>query len=726
MAEREIKVNIGGDTSDLDRALTKGQANLLRFAKIGAAAVAAVGVAMIGLTKQSLANIDALAKQARSLGLTTSALQKMAMVAGEAGVESGQLSSMLGLMQRNIIELQKGTKTQTDSFAKMGLSIKDLQGLSPDEQFRLIAEGLNGITDPAAKTAAAMDVFGRSGRAAINMMEDYSARAAEAAKFQSEWGITVSQFDSDRIEAANDAFGRLGMALTGVGNILAAKVAPLIISFSEGLLKLTGEGSTFRDVLGFISENLDVMANSVGVLAVALTAKAIPAIYAMVTSTGVLTASMIALRSALISTGIGALVVGVGYLIAKFVDFRREQNLVKVSSNGLTTAMGEEITQSQLLQTSLGNATAMSVDAAQKKLSEAKSRYENVAAIIAENRALAVSSTAFTNLTTAISSQQDLVRGIGTETVSNTSAYNEQRQTLTDLINKRQGLILADEQLGEQQKRTAENVAKLSEALENQAGGVVRFGGAVTPIAPDTTAPTTPDGEPATTGGAGGLKGGAGIANDMAKRLEALQEGLMTESEVVAAWYEESRMTLAEALEAELITRTEYNDAIQRLEAEHQDRMGSIREAGSKRGLQAALTGGAAILGAMGAMNKKAMKASQIFAAAEALISTYKGAAKELEKGVLGYATAAAVIAKGIGFVAAIKGVSASGGSVGGGGGGSSAAAAAPAPAQAPATTFAFTLQNDPMGFGEGFARQLIEQLNATQRNGGQIRGVLT
>jgi hypothetical protein len=383
--------------------------------------------------------------------------------------------------------------------------------------------------------------------------------------------------------------------------------------------------------------------------------------------------------------------------------------------------MGEEITQSQLLQTSLGNATAMSVDAAQKKLSEARSRYENVAAIIAENRALAVSSTAFTNLTTAISSQQDLVRGIGKETVSNTSAYNEQRQTLTDLINKRQGLILADEQLGEQQERTAENVAKLSKALENQAGGVVRFGGAVTPITPDTTAPTTPDGVTPT--GPAGLQSGAGIAADMASRLEALQEGLMNEREVVAAWYEESKMTLAEALEAELITRTEYNDAIQRLEAEHQDRMGNIKEAGGKRGLKAALDGGAAILGAMGAVNKKALKASQIYAAAEALVSTYKGAAKEMEKGVLGYATAAAVIAKGIGFVAAIKGVSASGGSVGGGG--SSAAATAPAPAQAPATTFAFTLQNDPMGFGEGFARQLIEQLNATQRNGGQIRGVL-
>jgi hypothetical protein len=42
-----------------------------------------------------------------------------------------------------------------------------------------------------------------------------------------------------------------------------------------------------------------------------------------------------------------------------------------------------------------------------------------------------------------------------------------------------------------------------------------------------------------------------------------------------------------------------------------------------------------------------------------------------------------------------------------------------------PTTTFSFTLMNDPMGFGEKFARQFIDQLNSTQRNGGQIRGVI-
>ena len=45
---------------------------------------------------------------------------------------------------------------------------------------------------------------------------------------------------------------------------------------------------------------------------------------------------------------------------------------------------------------------------------------------------------------------------------------------------------------------------------------------------------------------------------------------------------------------------------------------------------------------------------------------------------------------------------------------------------QQPATTFAFTLQNDSAGFGESFVRQMIEQINSAQRDGGRIQAVLT
>jgi len=126
---------------------------------------------------------------------------------------------------------------------------------------------------------------------------------------------------------------------------------------------------------------------------------------------------------------------------------------------------------------------------------------------------------------------------------------------------------------------------------------------------------------------------------------------------------------------------------------------------------------------------EKALKASQILSAAQGLINSYVAFTEVLkDPSFIGrpwarLAAAGGVLAAGLNMVQAIKGVSSSGGAAASSGGGGSAPAAAPAQQQA--TTFSFTLQNDPMGFGESFARQLIDQLNSTQRNGGQIRGVL-
>ena len=134
-------------------------------------------------------------------------------------------------------------------------------------------------------------------------------------------------------------------------------------------------------------------------------------------------------------------------------------------------------------------------------------------------------------------------------------------------------------------------------------------------------------------------------------------------------------------LAAKELTEEEYRAQRERLEEEHQRRLNAIREAGNQWGLQAALDGGAAILGAMASSNQKAAKLQAVFASGSALMSAYQGAAKELEKGTFGFATAAAVLAKGIGFATSIMSIGSrtASGSPATASGGASAASAAPA-----------------------------------------------
>jgi hypothetical protein len=83
------------------------------------------------------------------------------------------------------------------------------------------------------------------------------------------------------------------------------------------------------------------------------------------------------------------------------------------------------------------------------------------------------------------------------------------------------------------------------------------------------------------------------------------------------------------------------------------------------------------------------------------------------------FAAAASALASGINAVKNIN--SAQPGGSGGGGGASAAAGAGGGGQAAPATTMNFTVQNDPFGFGERFARNLVSQMNDARRSGSSI-----
>lgn len=178
-------------------------------------------------------------------------------------------------------------------------------------------------------------------------------------------------------------------------------------------------------------------------------------------------------------------------------------------------------------------------------------------------------------------------------------------------------------------------------------------------------------------GGGGGGGGGDGGA------LDTLIDSLKTEQELAEEFRAEGLAALQSASEAELEVLGGLNEAKLRLEQEYQDRLSSIKGLAADSQLALTLGAGGDVLAALGAFSDKALKLAKVAGAAQALVSTYQGAAEALKLPFpANIAAAAAVTAKGIGLVAAIKGVSGSGG--GGGGGGAAAAAVGASAAQTP------------------------------------------
>jgi hypothetical protein len=696
MAEREVKVKIGADTSGLNRGLNSATGMLGRFggaAGIAKAAGAAFGVslvatgaAMVALTRRSLEQIDAQAKLAQSLGTTVSSMQTLKRAGELAGVSMGGIQQATGDLTRRLSQAASGVGPVAAALDRLNLSAAALSEVPLDQRILQINEALDRFVPATERAAVAGQLFGEEGSLAMARIDTATLR--QATEDVHRFGVVVSEQDAEQIEVANDAVTRLGLVMEGLGNRLATSVAPAIEATANGLVAFAG------NVLGIRVE----LEQFFGTLEAA---------------------------RAMLGEELFARMLGDPALIR---DQATALDAIVVEMESLATVAATAVPQLRIFADELD-------DLGEEKAATAMRAFADE--IVKANADLAAKIITVDEFNAKIADIAVRSRAVVTEFERiNGANFSNAFANISTLTQR-----LWDAASAASAARANIEAAIFSQSSAGQA--LAQYGGRGTtsdrPIEIANPSALAPGASPrpgqrgvdsatfGTSGGgaATGSGAGAGIQDMFAQRLEALQEGLQTEAEVIAEWYAEGQETLQTALDQKMLTEQEYHDLRERLEQEHQERLGRIREMGNQWGVQAALSGGAEILNAVGQTNKKALRMAKIFSAAQALISTYEGAAKELRKGTFGFASAAAVIAKGIGFVNAIRSVNDSGGGGGGTGGGGSTGSAGGQQAQQPMTTFQFTLTNDPFGFGESFARQFIDQLNQTARNGGQIRGVI-
>lgn len=223
-----------------------------QFKKIGNAVGVAISALVIGLgalTARQMGVIDETAKLSKALGVNIREFQALAFAASEAGITQDQLGNMITKSQRSIVEASRGLQTYARSFETLGLDVKELMKLRPDQQFDEIAIALTKIESPTLRTATALELFGRSGRQVINMLDGYVEKVQEAREFNDKWGVSLSNLDASKVEEANDTFARVGVAISGLGNIMAVKFAPMITYISELFLQSGLDGEFFGNAV---------------------------------------------------------------------------------------------------------------------------------------------------------------------------------------------------------------------------------------------------------------------------------------------------------------------------------------------------------------------------------------------------------------------------------------------------------------------------------------------
>lgn len=245
----DLIARTSGFTQGMDRASRKAKSSAdeiwksverVRLATItlGAAAATAMGAWVVSMSK----SMDAAGKMADQIGTTTEALTGLRYAAAQmANVSEGTFDMSLRRMTRRIAEAADGSGAAKAALESLGVSAKELAGLSVDEQFLRIADAIKGADSQGQRLRATMAVFDTEGMPLVNALsqgrEEITKYVAEAERF----GIVIS---SDAARAASDfqtSLSRLQAIMSGVGITLGNEVLPVISEFITRAIETSDE-----------------------------------------------------------------------------------------------------------------------------------------------------------------------------------------------------------------------------------------------------------------------------------------------------------------------------------------------------------------------------------------------------------------------------------------------------------------------------------------------------
>lgn len=256
----EINRSIETIKASVDK--TRGAFNT--YAKVAVASITAVTGAMV---KSSLDSIDAQAKFADRIGVTTEALAGLQYAAGLTGVQTNQLNLGLQRMTRRIAEAAQGTGEAKNALAELNLDAAELSRLSPDQQFNKIATAMEGVTGQGDRVRLSMRLFDSEGVALVNTLKLGEQGLKDAAKEAENFGIAISRFDASKVEQANDDIARAKSVISGFARALTVEVAPILSimakSFAENAAQAGGFGNMARNVVKAVTKGIGVMADGI-------------------------------------------------------------------------------------------------------------------------------------------------------------------------------------------------------------------------------------------------------------------------------------------------------------------------------------------------------------------------------------------------------------------------------------------------------------------------------
>lgn len=227
----------------LSKAVTHASIRMASFS--GLLSGAGFGV----IIKQSYDTVDALAKVSQKLGIATEDLIGLRHAAELTGVGTNTLDMGLQRMTRRIAEASQGTGEAKGALRELGLDAQRLASMTPDKQFKAIADAMGEVASQNDKIRLAFKLFDSEG---VDLVRTLSGGSEALNKMQAEaerLGITFSNIDAAQVEMANDSFSKLRRSIQGVFDRIAVGLAPAIDAIATKITNWTADSTAGIDLV---------------------------------------------------------------------------------------------------------------------------------------------------------------------------------------------------------------------------------------------------------------------------------------------------------------------------------------------------------------------------------------------------------------------------------------------------------------------------------------------
>ena len=330
-----LKINIGANTQAAIKGLEnvrrrlaavgetsqKARQDLTRFSK----AATGIAAALKGVTVVAAGAAVEIQRFARVSRATTTEFQNLAAGAQRFGISQEKLADQLKDFNERIGDFAAtGAGPMLDFFEqigpKVGVTIEDFQRLSGPEALQLYVNSLQQAGVNQQQMSFFLESMASDLTQLIPLLSNNGAAVDKFASRARQLGAVMSEETIANLTRLRASLADNQLAMVGLRNEIADKVAPAMLALSEAFSNALLVGQPLREALSLLIDNLDRLAVYAATAAGFLAGRYVTAFAAAAIATAELSAALGVLRGALIRTGFGAIVVGVGELIFQFTQ----------------------------------------------------------------------------------------------------------------------------------------------------------------------------------------------------------------------------------------------------------------------------------------------------------------------------------------------------------------------------------------------------------------------